>query len=89
MDEDFFRGIFEVLSNAVLLFRITEDRKNFICIALNSAAKRVENLQDDEGVGLLLTEIFPLAIKLGYLDMALKSIFYRRTNENSCFLLSK
>lgn len=39
VDAEQFRDIFDIMNSAVVVFRISEDRKDFICTDINRAAE--------------------------------------------------
>ena len=63
--EEQFRDMFESMSNAVVVFEISNDRQDFICTDINRAAALIEKISRKEAIGSSITKIFPLVKELG------------------------
>lgn len=70
--EEQFRDMFETMSSAVAVFKITDDGQDFICTNFNRAAEKIENISRSQGIGSALTEVFPLAKKSGLFELCLQ-----------------
>lgn len=69
--EEQFRDMFETMTNAVVVFKISDCGQNFVCTDINQAAEQIENIPREQAIGSLLTHVFPLAIELGILKLCL------------------
>lgn len=67
--EEQFRDMFETMSNAVVVFEISNDRQDFICTDINRAAEQIENISRKEAVGASITKVFPLVKELGLFSL--------------------
>ncbi|AFM39777.1 PAS domain S-box/diguanylate cyclase (GGDEF) domain-containing protein [Desulfosporosinus acidiphilus SJ4] len=70
--EELYRDMFENMSSAVVIFEPINNGENFICTALNQTAERVENIPRQQGIGALITELFPMIKELGVWDLVLE-----------------
>lgn len=56
VDAEQFRDIFDIMNSAVVVFRISEDRQDFIFTDIISAAEKVENITRSQAVGSSLSK---------------------------------
>ena len=72
--EGLFRGMFENMSSGVAIYEPTEDGKDFIFRAFNSAAERITRVKREEVLDQKLLDLFPHMDEKGLLG-SLKKVF--------------
>ena len=67
--EERYRHMFESMSNAVAVYRATDDGDDFIFVDLNSAAERLEKVARAKVIGKPVTDVFPGIKPFGLFDV--------------------
>jgi PAS domain S-box-containing protein len=64
-----YRELFDNMQSGVAIYQAEDEGKNFIVTDFNRAAERSDRLKRSDVVGKRITDIFPGAEKIGFLDV--------------------
>jgi PAS domain S-box-containing protein len=67
-----YRGIFEYTKSGVIIYEVSGDGKDFICVDLNNSAEGIDDLKSRESIGRSIREIFPNIEAFGLLSVIQK-----------------
>ncbi len=74
-EKDNYYNLFEKTPNCVAVYRPTNDGNDFIFVAFNKAAEKVDKIPKETVLGNKVTEMFPEVEKFGLLDV------FKKVNE--------
>jgi PAS domain S-box-containing protein len=69
-----YRGIFEYTKSGVIIYEVSPDGKDFICVDLNQSAEKIDNLKSREIIGKGIGDIFPNIQAFGLLSTMQKVV---------------
>ncbi len=67
--EERFRMMFKNMSNAVAVYEVIDDGRDFISKDFNRAAEKLENMKREDLIGTSLLDVFPEVVDFGLFDV--------------------
>lgn len=68
-NDERMRAMFETTGDGVVLYRAVDDGADFVIIAFNRAAERIEGVSREALIGRRVTDVFPGIREMGLLDV--------------------
>ncbi|MBF0244798.1 MAG: PAS domain-containing protein, partial [Planctomycetes bacterium] len=69
LDEAICHQFFDGISSGAVIYRATEEGKDFVILDMNAASQKIDKVNKEEIIGKRVTEVFPGVVPFGLLDV--------------------